>query len=197
MEDGYDAPHLDDADGTPLDEMMCEYVDGTMDPVVRRAFEDLLRANPEMAAEAHCLCHLRLALQSYGRCKHAPAQFQQRLRQRLSTEARHPSAAWTNTAARLNAFALIASTAGLLCLLAVITLDARMLDTAATAQQPLPLQAQALFHDAPQVSLTMLPTAPLSPLRTLTPIPTDAFTPLAFSAAQPMRLELQRTHAAP
>ncbi|WP_243664019.1 anti-sigma factor family protein [Rhodothermus marinus] len=51
-----------------LDELLCEYVDGTMDPAVRQVFEEYLRTNPTLAHHVECLCRTRQLL-----CQHAPA----------------------------------------------------------------------------------------------------------------------------
>ncbi len=84
MSEGYN-PDEEDAAFSGLDEYLCEYVDGTMDPAVRRAFEEYLRANPDLLAHVACLCRTRQLLCRYG-CRHAPSGFQARLRRRLACE---------------------------------------------------------------------------------------------------------------
>lgn len=69
-----------------LDELMCEYVDGTMDPDVRVVFEEFLTANPEIAAKAGCLKKTRSLLCQYGCHVEAPKGLHTRLRSRLAWE---------------------------------------------------------------------------------------------------------------
>ncbi|MEM1127959.1 MAG: hypothetical protein AAGI71_15020 [Bacteroidota bacterium] len=45
-----------------LDEFLCEYVDGTMDPAARLAFDEYLAANPELAAHVQRLCETKALL---------------------------------------------------------------------------------------------------------------------------------------
>jgi hypothetical protein len=75
-------------DPTDLDEFLVEYVDGTMDPVVRGAFEEFLRVYPEVRAHVDCLTSIRTELCKLGddcRC-HAPPGFQDRLKRQLACE---------------------------------------------------------------------------------------------------------------
>ncbi|HEX7070845.1 MAG TPA: hypothetical protein VF190_08560 [Rhodothermales bacterium] len=69
-----------------LDEFLCEYVDGTMDPAVRAAFEEYLRLNPELYEHVQCLRETRSMLCRYGCRLRAPEALQQRLRERLGEE---------------------------------------------------------------------------------------------------------------
>lgn len=86
MCDGYEAtsPNAGDA----LDEFLCEYVDGTMDPHTRLAFEEVLYSNPDLLARVEALRHTRALLCHYGgRCPcQAPEGFQVKLQQRLACE---------------------------------------------------------------------------------------------------------------
>jgi hypothetical protein len=84
MPEGYypDEPEQPDEQ---LDEFMCEYVDGTMDPAVRAAFEEYLEANPGLAAHVRCLCQTRSMLCSYGG-RHADASLEEQIRQRVAGE---------------------------------------------------------------------------------------------------------------
>lgn len=69
-----------------LDEFLCEYVDGTMDPVVRRVFEDYLHQNPQLIEHIECLRHTRSMLCLYGCRMRAPDALQERLHARLARE---------------------------------------------------------------------------------------------------------------
>lgn len=69
-----------------LDELLCEYVDGTMDPAVRAAFEEYLEANPELANHARCLRQTQALLCSYG-CRHPHTEsIQDQIRRRVAGE---------------------------------------------------------------------------------------------------------------
>lgn len=80
--------HDYDFDPSDLDEFLVEYVDGTMDPVVREAFEEFMRVYPEVRAHVDCLASVRTKLCRLGddcQC-HAPPGFQDRLKRQLACE---------------------------------------------------------------------------------------------------------------
>ena len=78
MPDRYDQnASLPDDDA--LDEYLCEYVDGTMDPAVRSAFEEFLSANPALQEHVQRLQRTR-AICSRQHCTSAPRGLQHRLR---------------------------------------------------------------------------------------------------------------------
>ena len=84
MADGYQkAGENDFAD---LDEWLCEYVDGTIDPVVCKALEEYMQLNPELASHVQRLRETRHLLCQYGCSYQAPRGLQPRLRRRLATE---------------------------------------------------------------------------------------------------------------
>ena len=64
-------------DSAELDEFLVEYVDGTMDPVVRGAFEEFLRVYPEVRTQVDRLASIRMELCKLGdHCQcHAPPGF--------------------------------------------------------------------------------------------------------------------------
>ncbi|QXD17017.1 hypothetical protein GQ464_008815 [Rhodocaloribacter litoris] len=108
MSEGYDAGK-EDASYSWLDEFLCEYVDGTMDPGVRAAFEEYLRANPVLLEHVQRLRRTRQLLCRYGAC-HAPRGFQARLQRRLACElmaTQHPL--WPGIVSRLGTYATWAS----------------------------------------------------------------------------------------
>jgi anti-sigma factor RsiW len=84
MADSYDSsseyPHPE------MDELLCEYVDGTMDPSVRCVFEEYLRSDPNLAAHVERLALTRRLLCKYGCSMQAPDNFQKRLHAELTTE---------------------------------------------------------------------------------------------------------------
>lgn len=62
-----DAPPGDDRPYAWLDEWLCEYVDGTMDPPLRAVFEEYMRANPDLKAHVERLEETRDLLCQCGR----------------------------------------------------------------------------------------------------------------------------------
>lgn len=100
--------HDYDFDPSELDEFLVEYVDGTMDPVVRKAFEDFLRVYPEIRAQVDCLSSVRTQLCRLGddcRCK-APPGFQDRLKRQLAGETQAVADSLEHLAPQLNMMAL-------------------------------------------------------------------------------------------
>lgn len=89
-----------DFNASDLDEFLVEYVDGTMDPVVREAFEEFLWMYPEVAEQVDCLASVRSQLCRLGdkcRCQ-APPGFQDRLKEHLLEESgtgvHHTAESW-------------------------------------------------------------------------------------------------------
>ena len=115
MRDGYDPPEGEDGASSGLDEFLCEYVDGTMDPIVRTAFEDYLRLNPDLYEHIECLRETRSMLCRYGCRLRAPDALQQRLRERLGAEMQTPPPVLPHTADRLNWLAGVSSLVLLIC----------------------------------------------------------------------------------
>lgn len=85
MCDGYN-PSLKDDHPNLEDELLCEYVDGTMDPVVREVFEEYLCANPDIKKHVECLRDTRLLLCHYGCRCHAPRDLHDRLRRQITCD---------------------------------------------------------------------------------------------------------------
>ncbi len=80
----YDASNLED-------EFLCEYVDGTMDPLVRHVFEEYVRVNPGMEEHIEQLRNTRRLLCRYAcRCQ-APSDLHHRLRNRIPCDAAQPA----------------------------------------------------------------------------------------------------------
>lgn len=88
MIDGYDldCSKEGDDDLSDLDEYLTEYVDGTMDPATREAFEEYLEANPELVEHICCLNDVRCALEQLTCSCQAPSGVQSRVRQLISCE---------------------------------------------------------------------------------------------------------------
>ncbi len=115
MTEGYCPDSKDDQ----LDELMCEYVDGTMDAAVRAAFEELLAADPELADQAHCLCRTRALLSSYG-CRHSPHDIEAEIRCRVAMELSRDQHLQTTLTDRLSGVAAVTSVACVLMLIGVM-----------------------------------------------------------------------------
>lgn len=86
MREGYHATGREGCPYSELDEYLCEYVDNTMDPCVRKVFEEYLVVDPVLAEHVEQLRHTRELLFHYGCRHHAPSGLQVRLRQRLGLE---------------------------------------------------------------------------------------------------------------
>lgn len=69
-----------------LSEFLCEYVDGTMPPSARAAFEECLRGNVALQQHIARLQATRDALCSYGCDVHAPCDLRDTLHARLERE---------------------------------------------------------------------------------------------------------------
>jgi anti-sigma factor RsiW len=108
-----------------LDEYLCEYVDGTMDPAVRKAFEEFLRANPELEAHVHRLERTR-ALCTRQSCTHAPSGLQHRLRAEIARDLMGESGPVVYLP-RLGHFAVLSSLVALATLIGVVV-GASLLD---------------------------------------------------------------------
>jgi len=116
MPEGYCPDSKDDQ----LDELMCEYVDGTMDPAVRAAFEEFLAANPEIADQARCLCQTRDMLCSYG-CRHSEESLETQIRRRVVSELGRQDRSHKAMTERLARIAMVTSAVGVVLLLGMMT----------------------------------------------------------------------------
>ncbi|MDX1429469.1 MAG: hypothetical protein R3282_04230, partial [Rhodothermales bacterium] len=86
MPDGYEVSR-DESAWQDLDEFLCEYVDGSMDPVVREVFEEYVTQNPDLARHVESLCQARRILTA-SRCPcRLRADFDERVRRRVLEEA--------------------------------------------------------------------------------------------------------------
>ncbi len=95
MTKGYD-PESSQHDCMQLDVLLAEYVDGTIDPVVREVFEELMAQEPEVADRVERLVRVRRWLCGLGcRCA-APPGFESRLKQHIEEESGHSEAGATN-----------------------------------------------------------------------------------------------------
>lgn len=86
MDERYHCAGRDDCPYPWLEELLCEYVDGNMDPAVANAFEEYLHANPDLAAYVEQLRSARSLLCRYGCRIQAPQGFRARVHQRVARE---------------------------------------------------------------------------------------------------------------
>ena len=66
MLEDYEAPDGEGGICPKMDELLCEYVDGTMDPTVQDVFEECICADPVLAERVHELRGTRSLLNRYG-----------------------------------------------------------------------------------------------------------------------------------
>jgi len=157
MHDRYDESDDPLLDG--LDEYLCEYVDGTMDPAVRASFEEYMAQHPEVAAHVQELRSLRQALCRYGCRIQAPAGMHYRLRCRLQHEDLECEGAPMTE--RLTTLAVWTSL--LVCVVALgITLSTALPESAA-------LPASDVVAVTPQ-PLIMAPAAPMRSAPAMRPV---------------------------
>ena len=69
MDELPDAQNDEDCPYSWLNEWLCEYVDGTMDPSLEAVFEEYIEANPDLKAHIERLKHTRDLL---GQCREEP-----------------------------------------------------------------------------------------------------------------------------
>lgn len=118
MLDRYGSSDFDSIDDA-LDELLCEYVDGTMDPCVREAFEEYLEANPDLAQHAECLCQTRERLSQY-RCRHMRETLHLEIRERVARELKRKDRSVQLVNTRLVNAAMITSAVSLVLILGMM-----------------------------------------------------------------------------
>jgi hypothetical protein len=118
MSNGYRSENFDSIDDA-LDELLCEYVDGTMDPTVREAFEEYLEANPDLAHHAECLCRTREKLCAYA-CRHVRESLHQQIRARVAQELKRKNRSARLVSSRLGNAARITSAVSIVLILGMM-----------------------------------------------------------------------------
>lgn len=197
MDESYDCTGDGDFSYSWLDELLCEYVDGTMDRAVRQAFEEYLHTDPVLAQQVECLRCTRTLLCRHGCQVHAPQGLQARVRRRLAWEMMHPQP-FPRAASRLNAFVAVGSVA------AAVVMASLLVGAVLLAEQPSsvadPTLAQDVVrHQARTQHATMTPLWGRRPpdvpsfVRPAAPV----LLPLASVNGQPQGAALQRTGVAP
>jgi hypothetical protein len=118
MLDCFNDDAQDDTGCTPLDELMCEYVDGTMDTSVRRVFDEFLTANPEIACQVEDLRRTRMLLLRRGHGTMPDSRLHDRVKCRVACAmVEEEIAPWWQAADRLAGWAAFTSSALVLALI--------------------------------------------------------------------------------
>lgn len=86
MVEGYDSADANQGIPPELDDYICDYVDGSMDPSVCAVFEEFLEANPEVHAHVCRVAQTAALLRSHSRCLCAPDGFDSRLKCAVENE---------------------------------------------------------------------------------------------------------------
>ena len=146
MPESYHPDYSEHSD-VQLDELLCEYVDGTMDSAVRAAFEEYLESNPDLAHHARCLRQTRRMLCSYG-CRHPKEEsVQDQIRRRVAGELVRQDRSEAVLVQRLGHAAMLTSTVSLVVILAMMA--------GFTAARQAHLIEQPGFGDELDLSMTL------------------------------------------
>ncbi len=154
-----------------LDEFLCEYVDGTMDPVVRKVFEEYVRENPELAEHVQCLCEAREALVHSVCVCQLKADFLDRLRRRLSQESARSERVFPEMVSQLGYLAALTSA------LVVMTVAAILVVEYAGSEESIPDPAEYVARHVEDFRFSDVFVPPrdralqVSSLQRMTPIP--------------------------
>ena len=163
MHEGYYPDSYEQPDDQ-LDEFLCEYVDGTMDPAVKAAFEEFLEANPTLAAHARCLCRTRSMLCSYGG-RHQRPSLESRIRKQAKADLDHVSRREDLLISRLGKIAMATSITSLVFILGMLVpfalIDSQQRQAAWAGGLSLEREKAVLPSDAPHVAVgTLTPADP-------------------------------------
>ena len=198
MVEGYHGAGDGNCSHSRLDELCCEYVDGTMDANVRRVFEEYLQIDANLREQVIRLRHARELLCARGcpppgGCRAAQA----RLRRRLACELMHEAAPWPSGTADHLATAVGVTSATVVLVLVGMFLGLSLADEPQQAAD-----RPAMAYTMPASALPMTPLRPAVPRVRSTAWPADLATSasvpqvLMLDDTRPMRT-LQRTHGAP
>lgn len=143
-----------------LDELLCEYVDGAMDPAVRRVFEEYVRANPDLAAHIDDLRRTRALLCRY-RCRiHAPFGFSRKLHREVTDEMMRAQAPmFSTTSHRLRQATSLTSMVVAMMMVGLVSGSLLVEEESSHASHP-PKSSNTILDDAPVRSLDRLPVHP-------------------------------------
>lgn len=159
MGEGYKAQN-DGSSDLSMDEFLCEYVDGTMDPRVQAVFEEYLAADPVLASHVKRLKETRALLGSYRCSLHAPGNFHRRLYSEMTSEwmaSMRP--ADSSAADRLKHVAAMTSVAVAIALFGLLVVADREIRTAssphvtAEVERPLDFPFRTSFDNGSMVGV--------------------------------------------
>ncbi len=157
MHDGYESPDSDKNAFHGMDELLCEYVDGTMDPAVRRVFEEYMCANPELAEHVDDLRETRELLCRY-RCRiNAPFGFGSRLHREVTEDMMRAQAPILgNTSHRLRQATSLTSVVVAMMVVGLVSGSLLVDDKAAAPDRALQ-QSGSILNAAPSRAMDRLP----------------------------------------
>lgn len=191
MPEGYYPDQYEQPDDQ-LDEFLCEYVDGTMDPAVREAFEEFLGANPSLADHVRCLCRTRNMLCSYGG-RHGRASLEAQIRHRVAFELDRKSRVEATYLERLGKAAMATSFVSLVVILGMMigmsSVDYDGPIALAASSQMEMQDSMSLPSDAPHQPLGSVPleqamtTPGWSVMGTATVLPAIDMSPIGYHRA--------------
>ena len=146
----------DEGDVYPwLDEFLCEYADGTMDPSVQKVFEEYLLANPQLADHAEQLRCTHELLCLHGCRLRAPEGLQARVRQRLSCEMMEAQrGALSKATSHLGTLTLFASVTAVMLVVGMLVGPALFPSSSAPLPAPSAASFQSSAHHAQPAAST-------------------------------------------
>jgi len=206
MAEGYDCTRDGDCSCLWLDELLCEYVDGTMDAVVREAFEEYLTMNPPLAKQVEHLRRTRTLLTRHGCRLQTPQGLRARIRRRLAWELMpFHTPRLPETASRLGIFVAVSSVMAAVVMVSMLVGVALLEEESVDVADRAAGGSEAVRQEARGASSAAM--TPLSGRRpadvpVLTPQPSLLALPLVPSYEQMPHLllqpaGLQRTRAVP
>ena len=197
MADSYYPDYSEHSD-QQLDELLCEYVDGTMDPAVRAAFEEYLEVNPQLASHARCLCQTRTMLCSYG-WRHPEESLQEQIRKKVVGELKRQDRVESMLVHRLDNAAMLTSSISLILIVGMMIgfsavnesrTDNGSEPAAYLLEDTMSLRTDAYSQQSRARSLEQLPSsAQLSPLGLSPVLPVIDMQPIGWHAVGSQHIE--------
>jgi anti-sigma factor RsiW len=166
-----------------LDEYLCEYVDGSMDPAVRDVFEEYLASNPGLAEHVACLCQTRRLLSYQRRCPIQSDTLHHRLHLEIARDLMgepHGTPVWAVPG--LGSFAALTSAVGLILLFGVLFGSALIRVQGNHGQVEKPFSTVVLSDSQP-VQIRRVVTPSESPAQLGLPAPLSTLPIVASSSA--------------
>lgn len=206
MAEGYPCTGNGDCSSSWLDELLCEYVDGTMDRAVRMAFEECLSTDPVLAQQVERLRRTRSLLCRHGCQVRTPHGLQARVRRRLAQEMMHPQPSYfSQNALRVGVYVAAGSVIAAAVMVGVLVGTSWLAPpSTSVADRPVPPPTLLLEHLGDRPAATMTPLMGSPPLGVPSLIGQPASTPLRLMppasripGSTPNNAALQRTGGTP